>query len=119
MGIIGSCLDCGGKCAWYTEEIDGEEYSVAFHNGEDKTLCLQAGYSGGDLRDGTKIRLMDCDSGERLQYFIWQDYEAPIKIAEDSDLCMVSQGVPDVLGARMIVKDCDERNWEWSGDELD
>jgi len=114
--IIGSCG--GAESAWFVEYVDAEDFTVAFHNGKYKNLCMQAG-NGGAVIDGKKIRLKDCDSEEPLQYFIWEDYEAPIKIKSNPNLCVVAQGLPAEKGANLIAKDCEVRNDEWSGDEVD
>jgi len=116
--IIDSCLGCGTECYWFVEYVDGEDFTVAFHNGKYKDLCMQAGKRGAVI-DGKKIRLKDCDSEEPLQYFMWEDYEAPIKIKSNTDLCVVAKGVPASYGANLIAKDCEVRNDEWSGDEID
>lgn len=103
---------CDESRAWYVKEkIDG---SVIFHSAIDPDLCLQAGFC--HAKDGTWLRLLPCDADESLQLFSWQDYEAPIKLADNDDLCMVYQGSSAEVGDLIIMKNCADRTYEWSGD---
>lgn len=104
---------CDNGRAWYVKEKGGGR--VKFHSAIDPALCLQAGFCS--AKDGTWLRLMECDDNS-LQDFTWQDYEAPIKLA-GSDLCMVYQGSTAEVGDIMVMKDCNVRSYEWSGDAIE
>lgn len=105
---------CDVGRAWYVKDQIGGR--VMFRSAIDPTLCLQAGFC--HAKDGTWLRLIECDEENSLQDFSWQDYEAPIKLADNTFLCMVYQGSSAEVGDIMIMKNCATRSYEWSGNAV-
>jgi len=103
--------NCNAGRAWHVKEHFGGE--VVFHSAIDFNLCLQAGFC--QAVSGTYLRLLECDEEEGLQYFTWQDFNANIKLSDQDDLCMVYQGITAEVGDTLIMKNCADRTYEWSG----
>lgn len=101
---------CDEQLAW---NVNQTPYGLKFSSRIDPTLCLQAGFC--HATDGTWMRLVECDPDSLLQDFSWQDYDAPIKLADNDDLCMVYQGNSAEIGDIVIMKNCAVRTYEWNG----
>ena len=97
--VLGSLSGNDGNQWW----IDG--YGL-FHSTLDVNKCLQAGWGGDDgkVKDGTALRIMDCDPQNDLQRFEWDLWGGPIRLQNNAaDLCVTYRGVVANVGKDPII----------------
>ena len=109
--ILGNC-DIPNQ-AWFLDK-DG-----LYHTELDNDFCMQAGRGGGNIQQGTKMRLFQCDKDNKRQQFVGPQSIGTIKLKdpEYDHLCLEFRGVkPNVKVDPIILKKCDNVIGGWSKD---
>lgn len=79
------------------------------------TKCMQASHNG-KVKEGTWMQVYPCDPDNCLQRFIF-DLESQHLRLEHTNWCVAYRGIyPNVYEDHMVLRDCDDVNFEWSSD---
>jgi hypothetical protein len=93
---------CNSNALWKYDFETG-----LFHTYQDESKCMQAGL-GGNIEEGSKIRVAPCDVTSKVQVFDWDiPTNKRIFLKSRPDLCVVFQGVrANVNADNIILHDC-------------
>jgi len=100
----GESLQLGSLTGWEGNQWWMDEHGL-FHSAINSTMCMQAGHS--IPKDGTKMRIEECDKNNSLQKFEWDKWGGPIQPRDNLELCVTFRGqTPHVDKDPIILKEC-------------